>query len=153
MPFERLVEVLNPDRSLSRHPLFQVMVVYLTGAPKPLNLSGLTCLPVRVDWTTAKFDLSFDVTDLGAEGMSGSLEYSADLFDASTAAMIGARLVRVLEQIAAAPQTRLRSIDALLPGELEQVTGGMGGRWPGFAGHARTDRRRGVRSAGPAHAG
>ncbi len=123
VPFERLVEVLNPDRSLSRHPLFQVMVVYLTGAPKPLNLSGLTCLPVRVDWTTAKFDLSFDVTDLGAEGMSGSLEYSADLFDASTAAMIGARLVRVLEQIAAAPQTRLRSIDALLPGELEQVTG------------------------------
>jgi amino acid adenylation domain-containing protein/non-ribosomal peptide synthase protein (TIGR01720 family) len=123
VPFERLVEVLNPERSLSRHPLFQVMVVYLAGSPRPLSLTGLTCLPVRVDWSTSKFDLSFDVTDLGAAGMDGSLEYSADLFDASTAKAIGARLVRVLEQIAAAPGARLSSLDALLPGELERVTG------------------------------
>ncbi|GAB6901774.1 non-ribosomal peptide synthetase [Kineosporia succinea] len=123
LPFDRLVEVLNPERSLGRHPLFQVMVVYLPAGERPLDLPGLSCLPVRVDWATSKFDLSFDVTDRGRSGLDGSIEYSADLFDAATAASFGARLVHLLQQIADEPQAHLSTYDVLLPGERERVTG------------------------------
>ena len=61
LPFERLVEVLNPARSLARHPLFQVMLVLQNIAEDELELPGLTVTPMPVDTATAQFDLGFSL--------------------------------------------------------------------------------------------
>ena len=86
VPFERLVEVLNPARSLSRHPLFQVMLAFESGAAAELELSGLVVRPQPVATASAKFDLSVSLSerrhaDGTAAGIAGVLEYSSDLFE------------------------------------------------------------------------
>ena len=128
LPFERLVEELAPERSLARHPLFQVMLAFHNAPPAVWDLPGLEAGPVGVRTTGAKFDLSFAVAERhgpgGAPmGIEGELEYSADLFDAGTAELIVARLVRVLEQVAAGPGRRLGELELLGAGERRRVVG------------------------------
>nr|WP_237514660.1 non-ribosomal peptide synthase/polyketide synthase [Streptomyces sp. SID4945] len=123
LPFERLVEALHPARSLARHPLFQVMVVHLAGegAEAPL-LPGLASRRESVGQDTAKFDLSFDFVEQGeGGGIQGWIEYSADLFDARTAALLGERLVSLLEQAVAAPDVPLATLDVLREDERSLV--------------------------------
>jgi nonribosomal peptide synthetase DhbF len=122
VPFERVVEALNPPRSPARHPLFQVMTASQNNPPMPIAMPGLAALvePVRVG--TAKFDLSFKFDERrGAagepEGITGELEYNADLFDRGTAHRIGAMLGRVLDAVCADPGTRLDDIDVFDPNE------------------------------------
>ncbi|MER6156419.1 amino acid adenylation domain-containing protein [Streptomyces sp. NPDC001868] len=114
VPFERLVEVLNPARSLARHPLFQVMVVYLASGGDDTGLPGLDARLDEVAQTTAKFDLSFDFVERGdGTGVDGVLEYSADLFDHATAQSFADRLLRVLRAVTADPDTTVDRIDIL----------------------------------------
>ncbi|MDX3695572.1 amino acid adenylation domain-containing protein [Streptomyces europaeiscabiei] len=114
VPFERLVEVVNPARSLARHPLFQVMVVYLASGGDDTGLLGLDARRDDVAQTTAKFDLSFDFVERGdGTGVDGVLEYSADLFDHDTAQSFAARLLRVLRAVTADPDTALGRVDIL----------------------------------------
>src|SRR5258708_16185879 len=85
LPFERLVEVLNPARSLSRHPLFQVMLGLQNDAEPALNLVELSGRPEPVAITSAKFDLSLDLVEQRAgdgapQGINGVIEYASDLF-------------------------------------------------------------------------
>ncbi|EWC62186.1 Siderophore biosynthesis non-ribosomal peptide synthetase module [Actinokineospora spheciospongiae] len=96
LPFERLVELLNPVRSAARHPLFQVMLAYQNNAPVRLELPGLEVSDQVVDTGVSSFDLTFTVVDEPGAAMTGFVEYSADLFDAATAAGVAERLVRVL---------------------------------------------------------
>jgi non-ribosomal peptide synthetase component F len=85
LPFERLVEELQPQRRLGRHPVFQVMF-QLQNAPMPeVEIPGLSLRLVALDSGTAKFDLSLFLRDT-PEGLAGILEYATDLFDATTAA-------------------------------------------------------------------
>ena len=86
LPFERLVEVLNPARSLARHPLFQVMLVLQNNAPAGLELPGLTAAFEPVATAGAKFDLSVSLAEQrGADGAPAgyraALEYATDLFE------------------------------------------------------------------------
>ncbi|HEX7816384.1 condensation domain-containing protein, partial [Dyella sp.] len=86
LPFERLVEMLNPVRSLNHHPLFQVLLAVQNHTPAPFELPGLTVSASTVDVPAAKFDLSFSFTeqhraDGTADGLAGSIEYATDLFD------------------------------------------------------------------------
>ncbi|MBE7245955.1 MAG: amino acid adenylation domain-containing protein, partial [Actinomycetospora chiangmaiensis] len=119
VPFERLVEVLNPVRSLSRHPLFQVMLALQNNAAA--RLEGWPGLSVREEPFArhgAKFDLSLGlVEERGADGspagIGGVLEYATDLFEAQTAAAMAERLVRLLEQAVADPDTRIGALDLL----------------------------------------
>ena len=104
LPFERLVEVLNPARSLSRHPLFQVMLAFQSaGSGGPgLELSGVAVGPESVETASAKFDLSLSLaeergSDGSAAGIAGVLEYALDLFDHSTVEGMAGRYVRLLE--------------------------------------------------------
>ncbi|GAA4971883.1 amino acid adenylation domain-containing protein [Actinoplanes utahensis] len=134
VPFERLVEALNPPRSLSRHPLFQVMLSLnnteppLAGAPS----SGLTVERERVTLTTAKFDLLFSFaertgTDGQPLGIQGAVQYSADLFDAGTARSLANRLLRLLTAAATDPKTRLSRLDVLDAAERDRVLRGWNG--------------------------
>ncbi|CAM5722882.1 Carrier domain-containing protein OS=Streptomyces fumanus OX=67302 GN=GCM10018772_59690 PE=4 SV=1 [Streptomyces fumanus] len=134
VPFERLVEDLNPARSLSRHPLFQVMFS-LQSAPQDRsewdwNLPGLQVHPIRPEETaTARFDLSVELAELrdadgSPDGLGGEIQYAADLFDEGTARALAARLVRVLEQVAADPEARVGDIDVVSDAERRMVLHG-----------------------------
>ncbi|NJP45796.1 non-ribosomal peptide synthase/polyketide synthase [Streptomyces sp. PRB2-1] len=122
LPFEQLVEALNPERSLARHPLFQVMVVHLAGPGEGPALPGLTARRESLGQDSAKFDLSFDFVEQGdGEGIQGWIEYSADLFDAPTADLLARRMEAVLEQIAADPARPVGTLDILRDDERARV--------------------------------
>ncbi|MER6560826.1 amino acid adenylation domain-containing protein, partial [Streptomyces sp. NPDC001027] len=129
VPFERLVEVLNPARSLARHPLFQVMVVHLRDGGQDTGLPGLDARRDDVRQTTAKFDLSFDFVERGdGSGTDGVLEYSADLFDHATARSFADRLRRLLHAVTADPDVTLGRVDVLDPDERARLVGGWHSR-------------------------
>ncbi|MGW2715728.1 non-ribosomal peptide synthetase, partial [Streptomyces sp. NPDC001356] len=124
VPFERLVELLNPERSTAYHPLFQVMLAWQNISRPDFELDGLRLGYEPVDVDSAKFDLFFGLTeyDTGAgRGVHGSLEYAADLFDRTTATTLAERFVRVLRQVTAAPEHRVDGVDLLSDGERDQV--------------------------------
>ncbi|MEV7097596.1 amino acid adenylation domain-containing protein [Amycolatopsis sp. NPDC051045] len=120
LPFEHLVEVLNPARSLARHPLFQVMLaVYHSGA-EPERLLGLDASYRDTGLRQAKFDLSFDLVET-TEGIDGDLEYSLDLFDEPTARTLTERLVRLMAAVVADPDRPLSRIDVLDAAERHRI--------------------------------
>ncbi|MFJ6381596.1 amino acid adenylation domain-containing protein [Kitasatospora sp. NPDC092039] len=106
LPFDRLVEELNPARSLARHPLFQVMLAWQSRPDEPIALGGgLTAEIAAIPSGTAKFDLTLNAGELPGGGIGGFLEYRTDLFDAATVAALGERLTRLLTAAASAPDT------------------------------------------------
>ncbi|MFG1798543.1 amino acid adenylation domain-containing protein, partial [Nocardia sp. NPDC049149] len=117
VPFERLVEVLNPARSQARHPLFQV-VLSLENLDEPaLELDGLSVRAEELGVELAKFDLQFTLTEAVGGGWTLHLTYATDLFDESTAAGFAERWVRVLEEISRNPGVPVGDIDILGAGE------------------------------------
>ncbi|MCQ4205522.1 condensation domain-containing protein, partial [Streptomyces coelicoflavus] len=88
VPFEHLVEVLNPVRSMASHPLFQVMLAFQNNAAPHFELPGLTTKIDQLDTRTAKFDLLLNITEQHDDGvpagLTGFLEFSVDLFDRGT---------------------------------------------------------------------
>ncbi|MFJ2766914.1 non-ribosomal peptide synthase/polyketide synthase [Streptomyces sp. NPDC087300] len=116
VPFEHLVEVLNPARSLSHHPLIQVMLAWQNNAPHDVDLPGLTSRPEFVKTGTAKFDLSFYLDEDG-----GVVEYSTDLFDESSVAALMSRLGRLLASVIADPDQPVGAVDLLSDGERARV--------------------------------
>ncbi|MYR90003.1 amino acid adenylation domain-containing protein [Streptomyces sp. SID685] len=113
-PFERLVELLNPDRSLSYHPFFQVMFVWQNNARIELDMPGLRVTPEPVTTRTAKFDLFFDLApDPVGRGATGVIEYATDLFDRGTVEQLAARLRKVLRHVVAQPGSGIGGIDLL----------------------------------------
>ncbi|MFD1119771.1 non-ribosomal peptide synthetase [Sphaerisporangium aureirubrum] len=127
LPFERLVDELSPERSLARHPLFQVMLVLQNLPETTVDFAGLHALPISTgESAAARFDLSVTLTehrdDRGVPaGLGGSLLYAADLFDESTASTLAARLRHTLEQVAANPGLRLSDLDVLSERERRTV--------------------------------
>ncbi|WP_345675539.1 amino acid adenylation domain-containing protein [Yinghuangia aomiensis] len=126
LPFERLVEALNPVRSQGRNPLFQVMVGYQNQAVGTVDFPGLRVEGARFTPPTAKFDLDFVFRETSETGvpvgpLEIAIEYASDLFDHATAERLLSRLVRVLERVAAAPDERIGSYDVLTPDEHRQV--------------------------------
>ena len=108
VPFERVVEALQPSRSLARHPLFQVMLVLQNTPGEELALPGLALCPEEAMLDVTKFDLTLELGErLGPEGeplgIEGGLEYSVDLFEQETAEAMAARFVRLLEAALATP--------------------------------------------------
>jgi hypothetical protein len=107
IPFEQVVEAINPARSLARNPLFQVLVAFNSNlADTSIGLPGIPTQPERVSLDIAKFDLSFNLREeFGLDGdplgVEGELQYSTDLFDERTIVEIGERLHRVLAAMVA----------------------------------------------------
>ncbi|CAM5460279.1 non-ribosomal peptide synthetase [Streptomyces aurantiogriseus] len=132
VPFEWLVDALNPERSLARQPLFQVLLALQNNAPADLALPGTRAETTAVPTGTARFDLAFELTeeqdDKGRPaGIGGLLEYSADLFTHATAESVAARLSSFLRALTERPDTALSGFDALLPKERERLFGEWNG--------------------------
>ena len=117
VPFEKLVEELHPQRSLSHSPLFQVMMVLQSSAAGTLRLPGLTLTPLPADHFAALFDLLLSLTET-EEGISASLQYKQDLFDAGTAEQIALHYQTLLAGIVSNPQERISRLPLL--SEIEQ---------------------------------
>ena len=119
LPFERLVEALNPPRSLARHPLFQVMVAFDADTGTSFDMPGLRVDEVDVTgWDSAKFDLNFEFReryepDGRPAGITGVVEYATDLFDHDTIEALAGRLVRLVEQLITDPDQRIGLVDVL----------------------------------------
>ncbi|WP_461089341.1 amino acid adenylation domain-containing protein [Streptomyces incanus] len=124
--FDRLVEVLNPGRSLARHPLFQVMLTLQNTERATLELPGLSVEPRAVQTHSARFDLALELGEKrGAggshDGLDGIVEYSTDLFDRSTVEKLTTRFVRLLEAVAADADRAIGRIDVLGPVERHEL--------------------------------
>ncbi|MCP4104685.1 MAG: amino acid adenylation domain-containing protein [Desulfobacteraceae bacterium] len=120
IPFERLVEALQPERNLSHTPIFQVMFA-LQNAPAPvLELPGLTVTPEEVESGTAKFDLTLFLTETG-QGLKGAFEYNSDLFDRDTITRMIGHFQTLLEAVASDPDQRITDMPLLTETELHQM--------------------------------
>ncbi|MGW2130387.1 amino acid adenylation domain-containing protein [Streptomyces coelicoflavus] len=133
VPFERLVEVLNPTRSLARHPLFQTMLMWNNNDDRLASeaagdLGGLTAETLPLGTRVAKYDLTLALkeaytADGGADGLHGHLEFATDLYDRSTAENLVERFTRVLRTVVERPETSVAEVDVMAPGERERVLG------------------------------
>ncbi|MGK5548618.1 amino acid adenylation domain-containing protein [Streptomyces sp. URMC 127] len=121
VPFERLVEALNPARSTARHPLFQVMLALQNTPGTEMELPGLRLAEEPVPTVTSKFDLFISLRELPDGGAEGLLEYSTDLFDRETAASLARRYVRLLHAVAGDPGQPISRIDVLEEGERHRL--------------------------------
>ncbi|WP_069816861.1 non-ribosomal peptide synthetase, partial [Streptomyces sp. TP-A0874] len=126
VPFESLVEALNPERSLARHPLFQVMLSFQNNAAAELDLGGVRAAPQPAGVDAAKFDLSFQLgerfgEDGTPEGVEGRIEYATDLFDPETAEQLATRFVRLLEAVTEDPQLSIGAAEVLSSQEWEEI--------------------------------
>ncbi|MEU9118211.1 amino acid adenylation domain-containing protein, partial [Streptomyces sp. NPDC048483] len=122
VPFEHLVEVLNPARSLSHHPLFQTLLAVQNAPVSDFGLAGLDVTGVPVPTGTARLDLAFSITERRTPqgtpgGLDAVVEYSSDVFDRETVETLFARWARLLAAVAAGPERRLSGLDVLAPEE------------------------------------
>ncbi|MCP3144885.1 non-ribosomal peptide synthetase [Pyxidicoccus xibeiensis] len=110
MPFEKLVEVLKPERQLGHTPFFQVALVLVNTPSMDLDVRGLSLTPLgAVDSGTSKFDFTLTLTE-SPEGLRGTLEYRTDLFDASTAKRMMEHLRTLLASAVAWPGRHLAEL-------------------------------------------
>ncbi|WP_258169736.1 non-ribosomal peptide synthetase [Nostoc sp. 'Peltigera membranacea cyanobiont' N6] len=120
LPFEMLVEALQPERDLSYTPLFQVMFV-LNNAPKPeIELTGLTVSSLPIESAIAKFDLTLGMENTN-NGLVGWWEYNTDLFSRSTIERMTGHFVTLLEAIVANPQERISQLPMLTASEQQEL--------------------------------
>jgi len=115
-----LVEELQPERDLSRTPLFQVMFTFQNHMPSVINFEGLRMSSLPLANPTAKFDLSLDLAETEA-GLSASFEYSTDLFEAATIERLAAHFQNLLTGIITNPDERLSRLPLLTESERELV--------------------------------
>ncbi|HVR95062.1 MAG TPA: amino acid adenylation domain-containing protein [Thermoanaerobaculia bacterium] len=120
LPFEKLVEELRPERSLSHTPLFQVMFAVQNVPVGPLDLEGLTLTPLPLTHGISKFDLLLTLAE-APEGITGTLEHSSDLFEAATAERLMSQLERLLAGAMEEPGTRVSSLPLLSAPERQQL--------------------------------
>ncbi|WP_142248360.1 non-ribosomal peptide synthetase, partial [Mycobacterium colombiense] len=127
VPFEVLVDRLNPSRSLAHHPLVQVMLAWQGNDPAELNLGDLQVSAEPVRTRTARMDLTFSMfgrysDEGGPAGIGGTVEFRTDVFDADSILTLTERLRRVLVAMTEDPHRRLSSIDLLDNSECERLS-------------------------------
>ncbi|MEU3606827.1 amino acid adenylation domain-containing protein [Streptomyces sp. NPDC035033] len=132
VPFEYLVEKLNPPRSLGRHPFFGVMFALQNASGGTFRLPGLTAEIAQGRTGTAKFDLFFSLAeqrgaDGTADGIAGVVEFADDLYDAATVRDLFARWVRLLEAAVAGPHRPVSGLDLLAEHERHEMLAAASG--------------------------
>src|SRR5882724_3824140 len=120
LPFEKLVEELQPERDLRRNPLFQVMFQFQNTAPSKMNLNGLSTSKLEAPTESAKFDLMLLTREQDA-GLMCLLEYNTGLFDGETIERILGHYATLLESIVAHPDSRVADLPLLTNAQRRQV--------------------------------
>jgi amino acid adenylation domain-containing protein len=120
LPFEKLVEEMQPERSLSRTPLFQVMLVLHNASMDTLELPGLALQAVESAGTTAKFDLTLTLAE-GEGTLGAELEYNTDLFEAESIKRMFSHLETLLGAMSADSDARLNELPLLTAAERHQL--------------------------------
>jgi len=120
LPFNLLVEKLQPERNLSHTPLFQVMFVLENAPIDTLELPGLTISRFELAIAAATFDLSLSMKET-PQGLIGNFEYNTDLFDAATITRMAGHFETLLTAIVANPQQRLSELPLLTETERHQL--------------------------------
>ena len=135
LPFEKLVEEISPERSLSRHPLFQVVFGFQNTPTSALELPGLVPKSLNIDSKTTRFDLELHLWECEegvrslwggeqwkySEGIRGVVAYSTDLFDKATITRMLGHFQTLLEGIVANPEQRLGELPILTEAERHQL--------------------------------
>ncbi|GAA1985292.1 amino acid adenylation domain-containing protein [Catenulispora subtropica] len=121
VPFDLLVEQLNPDRSAAYRPLFQVMLGLQNHDGQSLRLAGLDVEFQQALTSTTQVDLYFSMVLDGTGTLRGDVQYATRLFDRDTVEAMAARFLRVLEQVCADPGLCVADVDVLVAGERERL--------------------------------
>jgi amino acid adenylation domain-containing protein len=120
LPFEKLVDELGLERSLSHHPLFQVAFGLQGGTPEKLEIPGLTLSRFEWENTTTLFDLSLIFRET-PQGLTGEWEYASDLFEAETIQRMSEHFQVLLKQIIANPNQPINSLSLLTEDERQKL--------------------------------
>jgi amino acid adenylation domain-containing protein len=120
LPFEKLVEELQPERTLSNSPLFQVLFHLQNAVTESLDLSGLSMDELETETETAKFDLSLSMAE-SEDGLIGTFNYNTDLFDAATIRRMAGHFERLLRAVVSNPDEQVSRLQMLSEAELDQV--------------------------------
>ena len=113
LPFDKLVEAINPERNLYSTPLFKVKLILQNTPKTALNVPGLIFQTVETQTNTATFDLLFDIRDT-EHGLMGLLKYSTDLFAAKTIARMVKHFETILTQIVNKPSVKINELKEIL---------------------------------------
>ena len=149
MPFEKLVEEIQPERDLSRNPLVQVMFSFQNAPMKPLDLAGIKLgplelpglgpVPLGIPWRTTRFDLEIQLWEQ-PEGLRVTFVYNTDLFDAATMRRMLGHYERVLQGVVQNPERRLSELALLTDAERAQVLEGWNATRRDYGVEARLHR-------------
>ncbi|HEX3560510.1 MAG TPA: amino acid adenylation domain-containing protein [Pyrinomonadaceae bacterium] len=120
LPFEKLVEELQPERTLSHSPIFQIMFHLQNAVTEGLSLPGLSMSLLEVETRTAKFDLSLAMAE-SKQGLAGRLTYNTDLFEAATVGRMAAHFARLLEAAVLNPEEQVSRLPLLSEAERERI--------------------------------
>jgi amino acid adenylation domain-containing protein len=120
LPFEKLIEELNPARDLSRSPLFQAMFIFENNPRDNWALPGLAITPIALPSTISNFDITLDL-QATATGIKGGIEYNTDLFDATTIERMIGHFQILLAGIVANPAQRIAELPLLTPAEQDRI--------------------------------
>ena len=131
VPFEKLVEALEPDRSLNRNPLFQVMFI-LQNAPKPkVELPGLAMQEIEFESGIAKFDLTLEIIDVG--NLYCTFEYDSNIYEENTIQRMAGHFAKLVETVVATPDEKLSKFSLLTAAEVQRLGewNNTGSEYPG----------------------
>lgn len=120
LPLDLLVEALQPERSLSHNPLFQILFVMQPEAPKPLTLAGGQCESIAIENPTVQFDLSLDVVET-AQGLKLEWVYNTDLFKSQSIQHMANNFVILLQSVVQHPEQKVSHLEILSPAEKIQL--------------------------------
>ncbi|WP_181243733.1 non-ribosomal peptide synthetase, partial [Chamaesiphon polymorphus] len=120
VPFEKLVETLQPERNQSYSPLFQVGFVLQNTSAESQEMPGLTLTPLEIESTTAKYDLTLSIQDTD-RGLISAWEYNSDLFDLTTITRMADNFQTLLTGIVANPQQQISELPLLNKEEQQQL--------------------------------
>ena len=120
LPFEHVVELVNPPRSLSHTPVFQVMFAWQNTEQSALDLGGLQVTPLGVDYAVAKFDLTLELMESGG-CIGGSLQYATSLFERETVQRYVTYLARLFSEMVVGEDEDITQIAVMPPAERHQV--------------------------------
>ncbi|PYP88079.1 MAG: non-ribosomal peptide synthetase [Blastocatellia bacterium AA13] len=120
LPFEKLVEDLQIERDLSRTPLYQVALVFQNAPTAEMSAPGLLIRRLYLPTDTSKFDITFTITD-SEPSLTGEIEYSLDLFEPATIALMAGHFQTILAAALASPHSRISSLPLLSETEQHQL--------------------------------